>query len=373
MVVSQLGGVGLSKVKLDDLKARVFVDVSVEPGIKLGWAGFIVGVLGSEQYLRAFRTVRSKKELQMTIRHVGRIFLASLLLLTACGSPTAGSGFGEVANKPEQHTADGGQEAQPTPAGGGVQPVVATSELVVGANRLAIGLLQNNVPISDAAQTQVKARYFKINGGQATVTGEEAARYYGEGLGSRGSFILHPAFDAAGTWGLEVQIQRPGKPLETPRIALEVKEKGSAPALGSEPPRTKTPTAQDVKDLKTITSATTPDPRLYQLSVDQAIGAGKPSLILFATPGFCETAVCGPSVQVLSRLKDTFGDKINAVHVEVYQYPFEKLQPVAAMQAWGLQSEPWLFIVGKDGKIAGRYEGGITFQELEPDVAKALQ
>ena len=69
---------------------------------------------------------------------------------------------------------------------------------------------------------------------------------------------------------------------------------------------------------------------------------GKPSLILFATPGFCQTAVCGPGVDVLRRLADQFGDKINSVHVEIYTYPFEKLQPVAAMSEWGLRTEPWL-------------------------------
>ena len=48
-------------------------------------------------------------------------------------------------------------------------------------------------------------------------------------------------------------------------------------------------------------------------------------------------------------------------------------KPVATMQEWGLQSEPWLFLVDKEGKIASRYEGGITMQELEPAVVQLLQ
>ena len=100
--------------------------------------------------------------------------------------------------------------------------------------------------------------------------------------------------------------------------------------------------------------------------------SGKASLILFATPGFCETAVCGPDIEVLSRLKDQFGDVVNAVHVEVYQLPYQgKLAPT--MQAWGLSTEPWLFLVDEQGVIAGRYEGGITFQELQPAVEKLVQ
>lgn len=303
--------------------------------------------------------------------YTSRLLIIMLLgLLTACGQGT--NGFGEAANRPAEHTASAQHAAQPTPASGTLQPVLATSELLVGSNRLAFGLLENNAPIADAAQTKVQVRYFKLNGDQATMVGEEAARYYGENLGPRGTFIVHPTFDVAGKWGMEVQAERPGKAVEIQRIALEVIEKGSAATVGAPAPRSKTPTANEVADLKTITSDATPDPRFYQLSVDQAVTSGKPSLILFATPGFCETAVCGPTVEVLGRLYDTFGDKLNAVHVEVYQLPYEG-KPVAVMQEWGLRSEPWLFLVDKDGKIAGRFEGGMTFQELEPEVTKLLQ
>ncbi len=251
---------------------------------------------------------------------------------------------------------------------GAIQVVLATSEFVVGPNRVALGILENNVPIADAAQTQVKTRFYRIEGEQAMLVGEEAARFYGEGLGQRGTFIVHPTFDRAGQWGLEVEAQRAGHPATTQRLGVTVRERGSAAMIGTTAPRTSTPTSAQVKDLKTISSSTKPDPRLYELSVDQAVTSGKPSLILFATPGFCQTQVCGPGVDVLSSLADTFGVKINTVHVEVYQYPFEQLRFVGAMREWGLLTEPWLFLVGADGTILNRYEGGITVDELRPDV-----
>ena len=286
-------------------------------------------------------------------------------LLTACGQAT--NAFGEIANKPDA-------EAQPTAGqAGGVQPVVTTSELVVGPNRMALGLIENNVPIPDAAQTRVHVRFFKLKGDQARLVSEEDAQYYGEGLGARGTFVTHPTFDTPGEWGLEVQMKRPGKPASTQRLGLEVAQKGSAVPIGARAPRSKTPTAAQVKDLRTITSASNPDPRLYRLSVDQAVTSEKPSMILFATPGFCQTAVCGPGVDVLDRLANKFGDKVNAVHVEVYQYPFERLKPVKTMDEWGLQTEPWLFLVDKTGHIAARFEGGITYPEIEPEVAKLMQ
>ena len=312
----------------------------------------------------------------MHVRKAITLMLVVLGLLTACGQPT--NSFGAVANTPhlgEGHTQEPANTGAGSQAGtdAAPEPVLATSELVVGTNRVALALLENKVPIADAARTQVKVRFYKLEGDQGTLIGEEEARYYGEGLGSRGTFIIHPTFDRPGPWGLEVLAQRPGKPATAQRLTVEVTAEGNAPPTGAQAPRSKTPTVHDTDDLKTITSASTPDPTLYQLSVDQAVSNGKPSLILFATPGFCETAVCGPGVDVLTRLAKNFGDKVNAVHVEVYQYPFEQLKPVAAMQEWGLKSEPWLFLVDKNGKIAGRYEGGITYQELEPEVARLVQ
>jgi cytochrome c-type biogenesis protein CcmF len=55
----QLGGVDLSRVNPNDLKARVFVEVSVEPGIRLVWAGIIIGLFGGLlALLRRWREAR---------------------------------------------------------------------------------------------------------------------------------------------------------------------------------------------------------------------------------------------------------------------------------------------------------------------------
>jgi hypothetical protein len=307
------------------------------------------------------------------IRFRNILALAALMLLAACGQPSTGNdSFGAVANQPQDHASGDHSQAAPS-AAASIVPVLATSELVVGPNRLALGILQDNVPIEDADQTDVHVRFFRLNGNQATPAGEEDAVYYGEGLGDRGTFIVHPTFDAPGAWGMEVETTRPGQNPITQRMQLEVKAESSAPIIGEDAPRSKTPTAADVADLKLISSDATPDPRLHQMSVEQAVTSGKPSLILFATPGYCQTAVCGPGVDVLETLVDQFGNKINPVHVEVYQLPYDNGKMVPAMREWGLQTEPWLFLVDKTGKIAGRYEGGITAAELEPEVAKLVE
>ena len=117
----------------------------------------------------------------------------------------------------------------------------------------------------------------------------------------------------------------------------------------------------------------------------------------FATPAFCKTATCGPSLQVMQGLQKSFGDKMNFIHVEVYKYPFSdsvQLQNDAAeraskekrsltpeeeraglsdaMVAWHLQSEPWLFLIDAKGNIAARFEGGITKEEIGPALTRLI-
>ena len=73
---------------------------------------------------------------------------------------------------------------------------------------------------------------------------------------------------------------------------------------------------------------------------------------------------------MLKQLKDQHKGQVNFIHVEVYPYPFgESFQAqrrVQAMSDWKLRTEPWTFLVDAEGVIQARYEGGITFAELEP-------
>ncbi|MCU0490039.1 MAG: thioredoxin family protein [Chloroflexaceae bacterium] len=259
--------------------------------------------------------------------------------------------------------------AAPTPAETKLLPVVATSELVVGQNRIPIGILRNGTPLNDPNLT-LKLRFFPMSGNeQGQMDGEYEAVYRAQGLPA-GLYVAYPTFKQAGTWAMEVEIPQPGGPAQTSRQRIEVLEKPRAPGVGSQAIASKTLTARDMPDLKQLTSDTQPDPDFYQLSIADAMAAGKPFVVGFITPGFCQTAVCGPSIQVLKRLKEQHKGQINFIHVEVYPYPFgESFQAqrrVPAMDEWNLRTEPWFFLVDANGTIQARYEGGITYDELEP-------
>jgi len=315
-----------------------------------------------------------------------RRFLPILVLLAALLA-----GCGQAATSP----AAGKPTAGAAPAGT-VEPVFAFSEAVAGKNRIAIGLVRNNTPLNDPT-VKVHLRFFNLDDANPQVKFEADAAYYGQGLPAA-FYVAYPTFDKAGNWGVEIQTQLSGQ--AEPSVSkqrLEVKEHSNVPIVGQPAISTKTLTVKDVPDIAQLSSGTQVNPAMYQVSLDQALTNGKPTALLFATPAFCKTATCGPSLDVMQSLQKQYGDKVNFIHSKVYKYPFDQsvqLQQDAAqkaakenraitpdernaglsdaMVAWQLDSEPWLFLIDAKGIVAGRYEGGITKEELAPALEKLI-
>ena len=129
-------------------------------------------------------------------------------------------------------------------------------------------------------------------------------------------------------------------------------------------------------NLRMISSAPHPNPAFYHQTLAQALATGKPTMLLFATPLFCQTRLCGPSYDVMDHLQQRYGSALNYVHVEVYTglpNPAEtnwQLDP--AMAAFGLQTEPWLFLIDKTGTIVYRVEGLFTEGEIDQHLKPLL-
>ena len=83
-------------------------------------------------------------------------------------------------------------------------------------------------------------------------------------------------------------------------------------------------------------------------------------------PRFCETAVCGPTLDEVKAIADDHPD-VNWLHVEVFTNLDDpgNLEVVPAVTDWGLPSEPWVFVVGADGMVTGRFEGVVDPVEIE--------
>jgi hypothetical protein len=259
--------------------------------------------------------------------------LLILLLLTACGDPNAAPAATASTTPPPSTAAPGAE----------LQAVIASAEVVVGPNRLAVGLLKDGKPLEEAT---VRERFFFLDAPdqaeQARVRSEHDAVYYGEGL-ELGVFVSHPSFDQPGTWGM----------------------------LGAQAPASHNRTVATEPDLSKLTSDDQPDPELYQLTIADAIASGRPTVVLFATPRFCTSRTCGPTLELLKGLKRDYSDRANFIHVEIYQ-DFATLQPVPEVEEWGLPSEPWLFILDGAGRVLAKFEGGLTRPEIEPALTEVL-
>jgi hypothetical protein len=147
-----------------------------------------------------------------------------------------------------------------------------------------------------------------------------------------------------------------------------------SPAVGARAPDSRTPTLSTTHGrLGPLTTATRPDRRLYTTSVAQALGAHAPFVLVFATPKFCTSRTCGPVVDVVSHVrKQLAGTRVRFIHVEV----FTDNEPARGynrwMREWGLETEPWVFLVGRNGRIIAKFEGPVSVHELRSAIKSKL-
>jgi hypothetical protein len=245
--------------------------------------------------------------------------------------------------------------------------VLATSELVVGPNRFAVGIIDEaNKPIFDA---QVTFGFFQVNGQEATKRAESAATFRWVEQQARGIYTAPVQFDAPGRWGVETAIVRNGQ-RQVIRSPFDVKATGLAPMIGSPAIRSKTATERDVNDLSEICTAAPPC-SLHGISMDDALANGKPTAVLFASPGYCTSQTCAPQLGVLLGVQAKYAATVNLVHVEIYKDPRNQVLADAVTE-WHLPSEPWMFFVDRSGTIVERFDGIATPEEIDAGMARIL-
>jgi hypothetical protein len=245
----------------------------------------------------------------------------------------------------------------------------------VGKNRLPIAvLLQDGVSVNDRV-SDLEVSYALKSGGDSRRLEPVVWRAWPV---LNGVYVGSPVFDRAGIWEFSVTLNEGGRRLHG-TAAVNVKERPSAPSTGDAAPAAPTKTASSPEQLRQITSAPAPDPDLYRISLDQAVKSGRPVVATFSTPAFCATQTCGPQLDVMSRLQDRYGDRAHFIHVEIWDNPREMLDSgnpsvgrvSPAVSAWKLESEPWTFLIGADGRVFARFEAFTTEAEME-EAVKAL-
>ena len=83
--------------------------------------------------------------------------------------------------------------------------------------------------------------------------------------------------------------------------------------------------------------------------------------------------MCGPVTDVTVQVQHRFGNQVAFIHQEVYvdNQPSKGLRP--QLKAFHLRTEPWLFVVNRQGKIVARLEGAFGTNEVTQAIQAALR
>ncbi len=261
---------------------------------------------------------------------------------------------------------DSGSTTSAAPGQGGPLPddaiaIVASTDLAAGTERLLLALSTIGNERLGGPDLAVDFRVFPADDPEQAA--DYAATWTWATPGVSGLYRAEVDFPEPGVWAARV-VPAGGEPLEP--VVFQVNAEPATPAVGTAAPPSDTPTAAGVADLAEITTDLDPDPALYELSVAAAVASGRPTVVVFATPRFCQTAICGPT---LDGIKEYAAGRpeVNFVHVEVFTNldDPENLEVVPAVTEWGHTSEPWIFVVDADGNVAARFEGVATPEELD--------
>jgi hypothetical protein len=336
-----------------------------------------------------------------------RLVLATLLAgalvaVAGCGGDSGGSG-NPVEQVPEkgglrdrvtaaQHVspadfpATGGktlqQMAEQVKGAGSSEVGLASSVFTVGKDRLAFGMIDKQGQFVYGPT----AVYLAPNPG-APAQGPYAApadvlltqgRYRSQQSAEETDpfaavYQAQVKFNRKGPWAVLVVTKNGGKYVAAPtQVNVTTKQADTIPDVGESPPHVATDTLASVKGNEKLLDTRVPPSDMHKDSLDQVLGK-KPVALLFSTPQLCQSRVCGPVTDVALQLKAKYGDRIEFIHQEVYKDNDVNKGLRAPLEAFHLRTEPWLFVIDKNGKITARLEGSFGLTAFENALKTAVQ
>ena len=304
------------------------------------------------------------------MRPAAALTVLSCLLLVGCGGsdgdpsatatePGGGSTLEELWRAP-------GDDVAVIPGTANHEPGdVRVSFLVVDAEGRVVTLPTARVWVSDALdappflETEAKLERIGLPGGDEA----DATHIY----------VANLRLPLTGKFWLLAEPEGGPTKVQALGNVLVVKE-DSPPDVGDPAVASETPTLSSTGgDTSTLTTRTPPDESLLRYSVADSVEAKVPFVVTFATPKFCASRTCGPVVDVVEEVARRLdGENVRFIHVEV----FEGNDPAKGynrwLREWKLRTEPWTFLVDREGTIVDRFEGTVSVDELETAVREKL-
>lgn len=201
--------------------------------------------------------------------------------------------------------------------------------------------------------------------------------------GVRGVYSTAPIrFETPGFWEVRVEAEVDGSAYVA-EAAFEVFEASLVPGPGDEAPRTVQPLLGDPDvepkaiDSRLAIEPEPADPLLHRQTIADALDAGRPTMVVVATPVFCVSRFCGPITEAVRLLAGRYEEDIEFVHLEVWaDFQANQLNPWAlewiAPKGRSEAAEPWVFLVDADGTITHRWDNVASTNELEAAIQLLL-
>jgi hypothetical protein len=260
----------------------------------------------------------------------------------------------------------------------GSQPigvVPGTEDFQAGCNRYSFLIIdQQSRAISTPTASVWVSTGLKSVPFERTVASLEPVGVAGGAKGPMSSiFVTHVDLPGPGKYWL-LAVPTGSKTVGALANLIVPKHSTGAPRVGDRAIPSKTPTlASTGGKLSLVSTATHPDPRLYRISVAQALAQHVPFVLTFATPKFCTSRTCGPIVDTVDAVSHRLASTpVRFIHVEIY----EDNDPAKGfndwVKQWKLPTEPWTFLVDRKGVIRARLEGAFSADELERTIRATL-
>ena len=327
----------------------------------------------------------------MTSRRLLAMTAALLVVLVGCSGgggasspssgasvdPSASAGACAATPEPAAETVSAWQGSQ-APS---VFPLIINpaGTLACGANRLMFSFLDDqNVPVASPDRT-VKVAIYDLGASTETPVSTTDAEFIWAIEGERGVYVANVELPTSGLYGAEFTTQLADAAPESIKVTFDGRQEPTVVSVGDPAPASDTPTLDDVGgDVTKISTDDQPVKAFYQASIADALAAKEPFVVVFATPKFCATAQCGPTLDKVKPIAAAHPD-VTFINVEPYQLESVdgQLQPVLtdgaltaapATDEWRLPSEPWIFVVDRDGIVQGSFMLIVGDDELEAAV-----
>jgi hypothetical protein len=261
---------------------------------------------------------------------------------------------------------------------GGPQLAPSVSVLKPGENRIGFGLFRSN---GNMVRESVVALYVARADGTHPAGPFPARReslktdapYRSKQAATDATpyvYVALATFPRPGRYGMVAVVKHGSRLLASAPIDITVGRAGAGPPdVGQQAPKMTTLTPDDVGgDLSKLTTRQPALRSLVDTNFADVLGR-KPVVLGFATPQLCQSRVCGPVVDVMAQLQAKYGSRVAFIQQEIYvdNTVSKGLRPQLA--TYRLQTEPWIYVIDARGKIAARFEGALSVEELDAAVA----